>query len=56
LYLFSSLSGRRGCFDAYVDKEQAKGFFEKMQGVDLTSREVIMKVNRLLREFLLKGG
>jgi type I restriction enzyme R subunit len=39
-----------------VDKEQAKAYFERVEGVKLNSPKVNMKMDKLLRDFILYGG
>lgn len=39
-----------------VDKQKAKAFFEEKEGVKLIPPKVNMKIDRLLRKFILSGG
>lgn len=39
-----------------VDKQKAKAFFEEKEGVKLIHPKVNMKIDRLLRKFILSGG
>ena len=39
-----------------VDKQKAKAFFEEKEGVKLIPPKVHMKIDRLLRKFILSGG
>ena len=39
-----------------VDKEKAKEYFERIEGSTLIPPKVNMKVDKLLREFILSGG
>lgn len=39
-----------------VDKELAKAYFERIDGVKLNSPKVNMKMDKLLRDFILYGG
>lgn len=39
-----------------VDKTKAKAYFEKIEGSKVIPPKVIIKVDRLLREFILEGG
>lgn len=41
---------------AAVDREKAKAYFEALEGRKLTDRKVSMKIDKLLRGFLLNGG
>jgi type I restriction enzyme R subunit len=48
-----------GRFDkliASVDKAKAKAYFEKTEGITLSTFATSSKASKLLREFLLKGG
>ena len=39
-----------------VDKDKAKAYFEKKEGSTLIPPRVNMKVDKLLRDFILSGG
>ncbi len=39
-----------------VDKAKAKAYFEKNEGVKISPPKVNIKVDNLLREFILSGG
>lgn len=39
-----------------VDKQKAKAFFEEKEGVKLIPPKVNMKIDRLIRKFILSGG
>ena len=39
-----------------VDKTKAKKYFEKVEGIKIIPPKVIIKVDKLLREFILSGG
>lgn len=48
--------GRFESLKATVDKARAKAFFEKRGGRTLLPPKVNMEADKLLREFILKGG
>ncbi len=48
--------GRFDALKATVDKECARGYFEKLTGHKLPIPKVNVKVDRLLREFIISGG
>ncbi|MCD8070486.1 MAG: HsdR family type I site-specific deoxyribonuclease [Akkermansiaceae bacterium] len=48
--------GRFDRLKAAVDREKAKAYFEALEGRKLTDRKVSMKIDKLLRGFLLNGG
>lgn len=48
--------GRFDDLKASVDKQKAKEYFEKVSGEKLNPPKVNMRMDRLLREFLLSGG
>lgn len=39
-----------------IDKKQAKEYFEKIEGKEIIPPKVMMKADKLLREFVLSGG
>ena len=39
-----------------VDKARAKEYFEKIEGISISPPKVNIKVDNLLREFILGGG
>ena len=39
-----------------VDKTKAKEYFERIEGVKLIPPKVSIKIDKLLREFILSGG
>ncbi len=48
--------GRFDQLKAVVNREKAKAYFEALEGRKLTDRKVSMKIDKLLRGFLLNGG
>ncbi len=48
--------GRFDALKATVAKSRAKAYFEKMEGMKLIPPKVAIKTDRLLRDFILKGG
>lgn len=48
--------GRFDDLKSTVDKVKAKEFFEKREGIKIIPPKVSVKVDNLLREFILKGG
>lgn len=39
-----------------IDKSKAKAFFENKEGIKLNPPKVNIRVDKLVREFILKGG
>ena len=48
--------GRYDDLKKTVDKVKAKAYFEKLEGVKIIPPKVNVKVDNLLREFILSGG
>lgn len=48
--------GRFDALKATVDKQKAKAYFETIEGKPIIPPKVPMKIDKLLREFVLKGG
>lgn len=48
--------GRFDALKATVDKQRAKVYFEKIEGKPIIPPKVPMKIDKLLREFILGGG
>ena len=48
--------GRFDALKSTVDKTKAKEYFEKIEGVKIIPPKVPMKVDKLLRDFILNGG
>lgn len=48
--------GRFDALKATVDKVRARAYFEKLTGQKLPNPKVNVRVDKLLREFILKGG
>lgn len=48
--------GRFDALKATADKKKAKTYFEKMEGATVIPPKVPMKIDRLLREFIISGG
>lgn len=48
--------GRFDALKATVDKKKAKAYFEKIEGAPIIPPKVPMKVDKLLRDFILSGG
>lgn len=48
--------GRFDALKATVDKQRAKVYFEKIEGKPIIPPKVPMKIDKLLREFILNGG
>lgn len=48
--------GRFDALKATVDKQKAKAYFEKIEGKPIIPPKVPMKIDKLLREFILSGG
>ena len=48
--------GRFDALKATVDKEKAKAYFEKMEGAPIIPPKVPMRIDRLLRKFIVQGG
>ena len=48
--------GRYDDLKKTVDKTKAKEYFEKIEGIKLIPPKVNIKVDNLLREFILSGG
>lgn len=48
--------GRFDVLKATVDKQKAKAYFEKLEGQPIIPPKVPMKIDKLLREFILGGG
>lgn len=48
--------GRFDALKATADRQKAKIYFESVEGVKLIPPKVNMKIDRLLREFILRGG
>lgn len=59
LHITESNINEFGRFDdlkATVDKQKAKAYFEKLEGKPIIPPKIPMKTDKLLREFILKGG
>ena len=39
-----------------IDKSKAKAYFENKEGIKLNPPKVNIRVDKLVREFILKGG
>jgi type I restriction enzyme R subunit len=48
--------GRFDALRATVDQQKAKAYFEGLEGTTLQMFRVKIKVSKLLRDFLLRGG
>ncbi|MDQ0202845.1 type I restriction endonuclease subunit R [Pectinatus haikarae] len=48
--------GRFDMLKATVDKKKAKAYFEKLEGTIIIPPKVNMKVDKLLRDFVINGG
>ena len=48
--------GRFDALKATVDKQRAKVYFEKIEGKPIVPPKVSVKIDKLLREFILNGG
>ena len=48
--------GRFDALKATVDKDRAKAYFEKLTGQKLRLPKVNIRIDNLLRDFILKGG
>ena len=48
--------GRFDKLKATVDKEKAHKYFEFIEGGQVPLRKVTMKINEILRRFVLEGG
>ena len=48
--------GRFDALKATVDPVVAKAYFEQLTGIKMPAPKVNIKVDSLLREFILKGG
>ena len=48
--------GRFDALKATVDKQRAKVYFEKIEGKPIIPPKVSVKIDKLLREFILNGG
>ena len=48
--------GRYDDLKKTVDKSKAKEYFEKLEGIKIIPPKVNIKVDNLLREFILGGG
>lgn len=48
--------GRFDALKATVDKAKAKAYFEALTGLKLPIPKVNIRVDNLLRDFILKGG
>ena len=48
--------GRFDALKATVDKKKAKAYFEKVEDAPIIPPKVPMKVDKLLRDFILSGG
>lgn len=48
--------GRFDALKATADKKKAKEYFEKLEGAAIIPPKVPMKIDKLLREFILTGG
>ena len=49
-------TGRFEKLKSSVDKQIAKQYFEKIEGCSLSLPKVNIKIDKLLREFILRGG
>lgn len=48
--------GRFDALKATVDKKKAKAYFERIEGASIIPPKVPMKIDKLLREFIISGG
>ena len=48
--------GRFDALKATADKGKAKEYFEKVEGTKIIPPKVPMKIDKLLRDFILSGG
>lgn len=48
--------GRYQALKATVDRDQAKAYFDQLEGQNVPMRKINVKVDNLLRAFILKGG
>ncbi|QZA80121.1 type I restriction endonuclease subunit R [Deefgea piscis] len=48
--------GRLDTLKSYVDKAKAKAHFEETEGAIFTTFQINMKVDKLLQDFIMKGG
>ena len=48
--------GRFDALKATADKKKAKAYFEKIEGAPIIPPKVPMKIDKLLREFIISGG
>ena len=48
--------GRFDALKATVNKEKARAYFEKMEGAPILPPKVPMRIDRLLRKFIVQGG
>ena len=48
--------GRFDALKATADKTKAKAYFEQLEGTKIIPPKVPMKIDKLLREFILSGG
>ena len=48
--------GRFDNLKATVDKQKARDYFERVEGMKLIPPKVNMKVDKLLRDFVISGG
>lgn len=48
--------GRFDALKATADKKKAKAYFESIEGVSIIPPKVPMKIDKLLRDFILRGG
>ena len=48
--------GRFDALKATVDKDRARAYFEKLTGQKLPIPKVNVRVDKLLRDFILEGG
>lgn len=48
--------GRFDALKATVDKQKAKAYFEKIEGKSIIPPKIPVKIDKILREFILRGG
>ena len=48
--------GRFDALKATADKQKSKAYFEKIEGVPIIPPKVPMKIDKLLRAFIIRGG
>ena len=48
--------GRFDALKATADRKKAKAYFEFIEGVSIIPPKVPMKIDKLLRDFILRGG